>query len=72
MSERAELGDSTKTTVSAVVSSPCPRDAVTVDETLEAAGGKRRIELVGKVQVIAAIGNKDAELSSVGRPGRFL
>ena len=47
---------------------------MTVDETLEPVGTERGIELVGKVQVFAAIGNKDAKLSFVGEgePARLL
>jgi hypothetical protein len=46
-----------------------------VNETLEAAGVERIIELICELQVIAAVGDKDAELSSVvgrGRPARLL
>ena len=44
-------------------------DAVTVDDTLKAASIERRIELVGEVQVVATVGDKDAKLSFVGRGG---
>src|SRR5262245_18686711 len=42
-------------------------DAVTVDETLEAANIECFIELVGELQVVATVGNKDAKLPFVGR-----
>jgi hypothetical protein len=40
-----------------------------VNETLEAAGFERIIELVCELQVVAAVGDKDAELLFVGRGG---
>jgi hypothetical protein len=46
-----------------------------VNETLEAAGFERIIELVSELQVFATVGDKDAELSSVlgrERPVRLL
>ena len=43
-----------------------------VDETLEAAGIERIIELVGEVDIVAAVGDKDAELLlSSDEEGRF-
>ena len=49
-------------------------DAVAIDETLKAVSIERRIELVGEVQVVAAVGNEDAKLPFVGRgrPARLL
>src|SRR5262249_55252979 len=45
-------------------------DAVAVDDTLKAANiRERRIELVGKLQVFAAVGDEDAKLAPVGRVG---
>src|SRR5262249_12882746 len=44
-------------------------DALTVDEALKAISLKRRIKLVGEVQVVAAIGDEDAKLAPVGRVG---
>ena len=40
-----------------------------VDETLKAASIERRIELVGELQVVAAVGDEDAKLTPVGRVG---
>ena len=40
-----------------------------VDDALKAASIERRIELVGEVQVVAAVGDKDAKLAPVGRVG---
>src|SRR5262249_53995253 len=45
------------------------RDAVAVDETLKAASIERHIQLVGKVQVVAAVGDEGAKLALVGRVG---
>jgi hypothetical protein len=81
ISERAELGESTKTTVfvglaNQVAEASFPvlttGDAVTVDETLEVV--ERRIELVSEVQVVAAVGDEDAKLPFIGRcrPTRLL
>src|SRR5262249_8512470 len=44
-------------------------DVVTVDETLETASIECFIELVGELQVVAAVGNKDAKFPFVGRGG---
>src|SRR5262249_17366539 len=44
-------------------------DAVAVDDALKAAKIEPRIELVGKVQVVAAGGDENAKLASVGRVG---
>jgi hypothetical protein len=44
-------------------------DAVAVDEALKAASIERCIELVGKLQIVAAIGDEDAKLAPVGRVG---
>ena len=38
-----------------------------VDEAFKAASIERRIELVGEVQVVAAVGDEDAKLAPVGR-----
>jgi hypothetical protein len=42
---------------------------MTVNETLKPVATERSIELVGKIQIIATVGNKDVKLSSVGRGG---
>src|SRR5262249_52906349 len=39
------------------------------DEALKAVSFKRRIKLVGEVQVVAAVGDEDAKLAPVGRVG---
>jgi len=44
-------------------------DAVAVDEALKTASIERRIQLVGELQVVAAVGNEDAKLAPVGRVG---
>src|SRR5262249_45552213 len=44
-------------------------DALTVNDALKAACIERRIQLVGKLQIIAAVGDKDAKLALVGRVG---
>src|SRR6516225_9759180 len=44
-------------------------DAFTVDEALKAANIERRIKLVGEAQIIAAVGDEDAKLASIGRVG---
>src|SRR5262249_21166157 len=40
-----------------------------VDEALKAASIECRIQLVGKLQIIAAVGDEDAKLAPVGRVG---
>ncbi len=45
------------------------RDAVAIDDTLKAASIERVIQLVGEVQVVAAVGDEDAKLAPVGRVG---
>jgi hypothetical protein len=40
-----------------------------VDHTFKAATIKRSIELVGEVEVVAAIGDEDAKLTLIGRVG---
>jgi hypothetical protein len=42
---------------------------VAVDDALKAASIERRIELVGKIQVVAAVGDEDAKLAFIGRVG---
>src|SRR5262249_58614808 len=42
-------------------------DAVAVDDALKAVGIERRIKLVGKLQIIAAVGDKDAKLCPAAR-----
>jgi hypothetical protein len=44
---------------------------VTVDETLEAASIERRIELIGEVEIVPAVGDEDAKLPFVGRGRLF-
>src|SRR5262249_34672805 len=44
-------------------------NVVTVDEALEAASIKRRVELVREDQVVAAVGDEDAKLTPVGQVG---
>src|SRR5262249_46688817 len=44
-------------------------DTFAVDEALKAVSLERRIELVGKVQVVAAVGDEDAKLAPVGPVG---
>src|SRR5262245_8857714 len=44
-------------------------DAVAVEDARKAASIERRIELVGKVQVVAAIRDEDAKLAPVRRVG---
>src|SRR5262245_41723631 len=75
ISERAELGERTKTTVSASLirfpsrrfqSSPpeMPCRSMTHSKPYIS---KRCVELVGELQVVAAVGNKDAKLPFVGQ-----
>src|SRR5215831_1842451 len=44
-------------------------DAVAVDDALKAVGIERRIELVSKLQIIAAVGDEDVKLALVGLVG---
>jgi hypothetical protein len=44
-------------------------DAVAVEDALKAAKIEPRIELIGKVQVVAAVGDEDAKPALVGRVG---
>jgi hypothetical protein len=44
-------------------------DAMTVDEALKAAKIEPCIELIGELQIVATVGNKDAKLAFVGRCG---
>jgi hypothetical protein len=76
-SQRVELGESTKTTVSALANHVAEAllpllatgDAVAVDDALKAVCIERRIELVSKLQIIAAVGDEDVKLAPVGRVG---
>src|SRR5262249_19259936 len=45
------------------------RDAVAINDALKAVRIERRIQLVGKLQVIAAVRDEDAKLAPVGRVG---
>src|SRR5262252_10776562 len=42
-------------------------DAVAIDGAVKAASIERRVQLVGKLQVVAAVGDEDAKLDLVGR-----
>ena len=46
-------------------------DAFAVDEALKAVSLKRRIKLIGEVQVVATVGDEDAKLALSGESGRL-
>jgi hypothetical protein len=71
ISDRAEFGDYNRVGLAdqvAKASLPglATGDAFAIDDTFEAAKIKRRGELIGEVEVFAAVGNKDAKLPFVG------
>jgi len=77
--ERAEVGVSTKTTVSAsliqVAEAALPflatGDAVTIDAGFKAISIECGLELVGEVRVIAAVGDENGSLPLSGESGRL-
>jgi hypothetical protein len=44
---------------------------VAIEDALKAASIERRVQLAGKLQVIAAVGNEDSKLVLVGRVGEL-